>query len=157
VSVCACGSQLHYEACCGRFLELCDVPQTPETLMRSRYTAYSRGNMSYIKNTMKYTALQDFNETPVTNIIWVGLKIVNVSVVTGNQGFVEFIAHYIEDNHLQSLHEISRFHFDGKAWFYMDGEQRETKGLRIQRNMICPCGSKKKFKRCHGVPMTLAR
>ena len=62
MSLCPCGSQHLYDSCCGLYLDKKQKPQTPEQLMRSRYTAYSVANIDYIKNTMQGNPLIGFNE-----------------------------------------------------------------------------------------------
>jgi len=47
---CPCGSGLAYKECCGRY-HRGERPPTAEALMRSRYSAYAKGNVEYILNT----------------------------------------------------------------------------------------------------------
>lgn len=47
---CPCGSGLVYKECCGRY-HRGERPPTAEALMRSRYSAYAKGNVDYILNT----------------------------------------------------------------------------------------------------------
>ena len=54
---CPCGSGKPLSACCGPYLEGKEDPPTPEALMRSRYTAYTQGNLDYIEKTMKGNTL----------------------------------------------------------------------------------------------------
>lgn len=49
--LCPCCSQKEYEQCCQPFLNRLALASTPEQLMRSRYTAYSQVDYSYIKQT----------------------------------------------------------------------------------------------------------
>nr|WP_316226808.1 SEC-C metal-binding domain-containing protein [Bradyrhizobium sp. SZCCHNS3052] len=46
---CPCGSGLPYDRCCGPYLDGDDQPPTAEALMRSRYTAYTRGTFAMSK------------------------------------------------------------------------------------------------------------
>lgn len=157
MSHCPCGTQKTYEQCCGLLLEHKQTAQTPEQLMRSRYTAYSLAKIDYIKNTMAGKPLISFNEsearTWAKNVIWIGLEVIQSYVETPQKGFVEFIATFIDHNRLQTIHELSEFHKENDNWFYVDGINRQLSEKinkqKIGRNSPCPCGSNKKFKNCH--------
>lgn len=153
---CACGSSIDYLDCCGMYLSGKTRPKTPEALMRSRYTAYSRADIDYIKKTMQGKPLINFNEAEAkhwaASVQWMGLNVLNNprEVAEENIGFVEFIATYIDKGALKTIHEISQFRCIEGAWFYIDGEQQGgVKPQKISRNAPCPCGNKKKFKNCH--------
>jgi SEC-C motif-containing protein len=47
--LCPCQSEKSYKDCCKPFVDEQALPQTPEQLMRSRYTAYSQAHIAYIK------------------------------------------------------------------------------------------------------------
>ncbi len=154
---CPCGSEIDYSDCCGVYLSDEQIPASPEAMMRSRYTAYSLANIAYISNTMRGKPLIGFVEVVARSwaerVIWLGLKIIAVRIGTPDQGYVEFIARYLEGEQLKSICEISEFHrLDGK-WFYVDGlhpDSKKEKKQTVRRNSPCPCGSLKKFKNCHG-------
>ena len=155
--LCPCGSQNSYAHCCEPYIEGQEIPKTPEQLMRSRYTAYSLARIDYIKQTMKGKPLAQFNEVEAKKwaekVIWVGLKVINARMEQPKQGFVEFIATFMEHNQLKNIHELSEFHQEEERWFYVDGSNKEASNknhsLKIGRNSPCPCGSGKKFKNCH--------
>ncbi|QMT60627.1 MULTISPECIES: YchJ family protein [unclassified Legionella] len=157
MSLCPCGSQNKYELCCGLYLEKQQHPQTPEQLMRSRYTAYSMGKIDYIKKTMKGKALVGFNELQAEqwakSVTWVSLEVLNSNIPDPNIGYVEFAARYSEDNTIKIIHELSEFHKENDRWFYVSGVHKQglekTKKPKVARNAPCPCGSGKKFKNCH--------
>ena len=50
VKPCPCGGE-DLETCCGRFIHGAEQPQTPEQLMRSRYTAYALAEETYLRAT----------------------------------------------------------------------------------------------------------
>ena len=157
MSPCPCGSQNTYEHCCGLYLDKNQLPQTPEQLMRSRYTAYSLGKIDYIKNSMKGKALMGFNEQDAEewakSVTWIKLEVLKSSMTSDDIGFVEFVAHFSEQNQEKTIHELSEFHKENNRWFYTNGIQRtelnKISKLKISRNALCPCGSGKKFKNCH--------
>src|SRR5687768_14512038 len=95
---CPCGSEETFENCCGPLLSGKDLPESAEKLMRSRYTAYTRGDIDYIKKTMIPEARDDFDEAQTRKWAegskWKGLKIVDTKDggPGDTTGMVEFIA-----------------------------------------------------------------
>jgi SEC-C motif domain protein len=156
---CPCGSNKTYAECCGIFISGQMLPPTPETLMRSRYTAYTKADIAYIQNTMMAPANLDFDpeeaEAWANYVKWLGLQVLAASQ-DGDKGSVEFMAHFSHDNNKQVLHEISEFLRVGQKWFYVNGVGPDQKPLsrasrKLSRNDTCPCGSQKKFKKCCGI------
>lgn len=155
MNFCACGSQRDYKDCCGLFLSNQAQAPTPETLMRSRYTAYTQANIDYIKKTMRGPALLGFNEIEATNwarkVQWLGLKVLNsyLDSKDSKKGFVEFIATFKDGNNIDRIHELSEFQYLEGCWYYTTGELPQNRQKpKISRNAPCPCGSQKKFKNC---------
>lgn len=157
MSKCPCGSGKTYAKCCGLFIDNHKAPETPEQLMRSRYTAYTLAQTNYISKTMREKALVGFDEFQskqwAQKVIWIGLTVKQSTMETPDKGYVEFIAHWIEKNHFCTMHERSEFHRMNNQWFYVDGVNLMTSlkknQIKIGRNSPCPCGSGKKFKNCH--------
>ena len=147
---CPCGTQKEYATCCERFISGQQIANTPEELMRSRYTAYSTVNIAYIAQTMKGPASKNFNaqeaEIWAKKVHWQGLTVIRATAEK-NQGWVEFIAYYDEDGKPQQLHEISQFERVDGRWYYTQGT---TGQIKIGRNELCHCGSQKKYKKCCG-------
>ena len=144
--LCYCKSQKPFSKCCEPFLTHAKRAATPEELMRSRYSAYVLSNAAYIVA----TALGEQNSAEelelikeyAKNIEWLGLEIVHAK---GNQ--VEFKAYYRDGQGVGVQHEKSNFVQNEGMWLYKDGTIYNTK---IERNMPCPCGSGKKYKKCCG-------
>ena len=120
--------------------------------MRSRYTAYVRGEIDYLiathhsKQPLDRAAIERFSRESK----WQGLEILAVQHPAEDEGIVEFIARAEGFSH----HERSRFaKIDGR-WLYLDGDTPKPTPLRKSatpgRNDPCPCGSGKKYKKCHG-------
>lgn len=153
MNLCPCGRPENYQNCCALYIEQNTNAPNPETLMRSRYTAYYFKHMGYIQKTMRGKPLLNFDPQmpPPKSLRWIKLLIINSSISSQNshQGFVEFIAFYLENNQLKSLHERSEFQQIEGLWFYVDGEIKATTPKALSRNIACPCGSLKKFKNCH--------
>ncbi|MEQ1789644.1 MAG: YchJ family protein [Rickettsiales bacterium] len=155
---CPCGSGKSYDHCCNLYISGRQIPLTPEALMRSRYTAFTKANIDYIERTMKAPALNDFNQLDALAFAkdnqWIKLEVVRSSQQK-SQGIVEFIAHFTRDGEHHVLHEISEFHLDDGQWFYIDGttpgqQKPYVASEKIGRNDPCLCGSGKKHKKCCG-------
>ena len=120
---CPCESGLDYAACCGRFIDGGEKPETAEQLMRSRYTAYTLCNGDYLKRTWHPTrrpgmlGLDD-------KVRWLGLKVKRTEKggADDSEGIVEFVARYKIDGRGHRLHEISRFVKENGQWLYVDGK-----------------------------------
>ena len=70
------------------------------------------------------------------------------------EGVVEFIARYRTGGSAHAHHERSRFRRVDGRWYFVDGQMVKPTPVRaaptVGRNAPCPCGSGKKYKRCHG-------
>lgn len=154
---CPCGLSQSYEQCCGRFIESGMNPLTPEELMRSRYTAYTRANIDYIEKTMRAPANKDFDAKTAlmwaSQVQWLKLEVMHTRMASAKKGYVEFRAHFAEENKQHLIHELSEFHRVEGKWFYVNGrgvKEKPEQASSIGRNDACPCGSQKKFKKCCG-------
>jgi SEC-C motif domain protein len=132
--LCPCGTPGALEACCGRFIQGWEDPETADQLMRSRYTAYALGEIDYLIATHDPKRLPDRASIQAwaRRAKFTGLDVVDA--VDGGKddqtGVVEFIATFIEDGAEHQLHERSRFErIDGK-WFYVDGTTPKKKSKR---------------------------
>lgn len=159
MSLCVCGSGLEAAACCDQYLAGKAAP-TAEALMRSRYTAYVKGDMDYIERTDSAEALAEFNRADSERVAaqaeWLGLRVVRTEAggESDNEGKVEFVFSYREKGQVYSQHELSSFaRRDGK-WLYVDSivnpKQEPLRVDHIGRNDPCSCGSGKKYKKCCG-------
>lgn len=153
---CPCNSGIDYAGCCEPYLIGQAHPKTPEALMRSRYTAYTKSNMEYIQQTMSGNALLGFEKTAserwAKRVCWIKLVVMNSRTDTSNHGYVEFEAIFVEGTRLKSIHEMSEFIAKDGRWSYvgglhLPGSFDET---MVSRSMTCPCGGPRKFKHCHG-------
>ncbi len=149
---CFCNSLLSFSNCCGRFISHLNKPETPEQLMRSRYTAFNLGDINYLIKTLYPSKRQEDDAQIIQQTInetkWLGLKIID-SINNTNSGFVEFVAFFQDDlDGYAQLHERSNFIKVDDYWFYLDGEQLPP--IKLGRNETCFCSSSKKFKKCHG-------
>jgi SEC-C motif-containing protein len=154
---CPCQSALSFETCCGPILAGSPAP-TALALMRSRYTAYARGDVAHLARTLAPEHRAGFDAADVaagmreTN--WLGLEILDTvdGGINDSTGIVEFTARFRAQGLMRALHERSRFRRDGTdgGWVYVDGETDVQPAKKPGRNDPCPCGSGKKFKQCCG-------
>ena len=159
---CPCGKGESLESCCGPFLSHEKLPETAETLMRSRYTAYATGDVDYIIDTHDPDRRGEVDrkntELWSKHSEWIGLEIVSTDKGQPEDevGTVEFVARYKIKGVKVEHRERALFRKQGSRWLFVDGV--EVKGPpvrrtepRVGRNDPCPCGSGKKYKKCHGV------
>ena len=127
--------------------------------MRSRYSAYVVGDVDYLQKTSAGEALMRFDRADLKRSIqateWLGLEI--LETMDGREGddsgTVTFKAHFRENGKAGTLSERSEFRRIGCAWHYFRGDVDISAGRPVTsagRNDPCPCGSGKKFKKCHG-------
>ncbi len=156
---CPCGSGADFDRCCGPIIAGAPAP-SPEALMRSRFTAFTRGDIDHIENTHAKEIREDFNrstaESTAMSVKWVGLEILDAPecAPTDETGVVEFAARFKQDGELLVHHERSTFRREDGRWVYVDGDiNPKSKPRRVEkvgRNEPCPCGSGKKYKKCCG-------
>ena len=117
--------------------------------MRSRYSAYVLKNENYLLNSWHISTRPKNLDLENDNTIWKKLKIISAT-----ENSVFFVAYFslpmqVADNKgtdkILALSEESEF-IKEKHWFYLGGKKLKT--IELSKNMLCPCNSGKKFKRC---------
>jgi SEC-C motif-containing protein len=157
---CPCGRGETLEACCGPVLGGA-AAQTAEDLMRSRYTAYTLGNIDHVVAThdpaTRDTVDRAASEAWSKQSTWLGLDVLATEAggAADETGMVEFVAKFTLAGRVQQHHERSRFRKEDGHWYYVDGDVQKARPVerdapKVGRNEPCPCGSGKKFKKCHG-------
>ncbi|WP_298817422.1 YchJ family metal-binding protein [uncultured Roseibium sp.] len=124
--ICPCGSNSSYDACCGPFVDGNALPETAEALMRSRYSAYVKGNIAYLKTTYwpKYQA--EFDDVGTARWAaenhWTGLNVLKTEKgrKTDRDGTVLFEAKYLSAGKLNTHRELSRFRKKAGRWYYVE-------------------------------------
>jgi SEC-C motif-containing protein len=160
MTMCHCGSDKPFEACCGPIIAGNIPAPTAEALMRSRYSAYVVGDIDYLKASLAPAERHDFDPEQAKSWSkdskWLGLTI--HSVKGGGEadatGQVEFTASFEYQGAKQDHKERAEFQRIDGVWHYTDGRMRShdpiVRGPKTGRNDPCPCGSGKKFKKCCG-------
>jgi SEC-C motif-containing protein len=121
---CPCGNKTEYSDCCGQFHKGNDFPETAEKLMRSRYTAFAKGNINYLINThhpayFKPADIQAL-ETTFNDCRWLKLEIIKCEKggKEDTTGSVQFRADYEEDGKTYTMEEKSFFTRAAGKWVY---------------------------------------
>jgi SEC-C motif-containing protein len=157
---CPCGSGATFTDCCQPVIKGSKAADSPEVLMRARYSAHAVVDTDFLfesthpdhRQGYDHQATQDWSEKSE----WLGLEIID-SCKGGagdSTGEVEFIASYNDANGvLHKHHENALFKKQDGKWYFTDGELVKQKPLiveKIGRNDPCKCGSGLKYKKCCG-------
>jgi SEC-C motif domain protein len=119
---CFCGNQQPFKHCCGLIINGTNIAETPELLMRSRYSAYATNNAEYIYQTYssksrKEQSIQEIKSW-AEQTQWLKLTIKhsdNVNKIDANTDnskplpTVGFCALYIHNKSFFQMSETSRF------------------------------------------------
>ncbi|EGU38113.1 hypothetical protein VII00023_19294 [Vibrio ichthyoenteri ATCC 700023] len=167
MSHCPCGNPINYEQCCQPVHLDHHQAQTPEQLMRARYSAHVKGLVDFVVATYHPSCEAEAQREAIADSVnshWLSLEVLG-SEAGHNQeeGFVTFQAYFEQEEQEFCLEERSRFVRENDLWYYIDGEYAEQdeepqderlsqpiKSLKVGRNDPCICGSGKKFKKCCG-------
>ena len=160
MSLCPCGSNLEFEACCGPIIAGAPAP-TAEALMRSRYSAFVQRDYVHLERSLSAAQREDFDPADAKrwaeNSEWLGLTIHQTEKggKDDTEGMVHFTAKFRTEDKEHDHTEAAVFTREEGKWVYAG--QLQTKGQTIRRetpkvgrNDPCPCGSGKKFKKCCG-------
>jgi SEC-C motif domain protein len=116
-------------------------------------------DVDYLQKTSAGEALMRFDREDLRRSIaateWLGLEILGTTdgLEGDDVGTVTFRAAFRENGKVGTLSERSEFRRVGRAWHYFRGDVDVRAGRAAAspgRNDPCPCGSGKKFKKCHG-------
>ncbi len=128
---CPCSSGARYAACCGPYHARSREPETPEALMRSRFSAFALGLGEYLVDTL--AATHEDRERPRAAFVqslsrlrerqrFLKLTVLDAPPPpAGGDGEVLFHARIFADGDDVSFSERSRFVREGTAWRYADG------------------------------------
>ena len=128
---CSCGrtdarnQRLAFDRCCGP--HLAGVPAVdPQSLMRSRYTAFVLGDQAYLLATWHPSTRPrqiDFER----DAKWLGLEVRSHQRVDADHAEIEFVARYrtagaasAQRGQAVRLHQRSRFVREGGRWYYLN-------------------------------------
>jgi SEC-C motif domain protein len=156
---CPCGSGSDFAECCAAVITGTREAETAEQLMRARYSAFVTHAIDFIvssthSRTRKDVDLDFVREWSETST-WRGLQIIETKAVNENKAFVSFEAQFTQKGEDHSHRERSLFERDNGQWKFVTGDELKNPTVRYEapkpgRNDPCPCGSGKKYKKCHG-------
>ncbi len=122
---CPCGFDQAYDACCGAFHKGMASPPTAEMLMRSRYCAFVKREITYLKETTWPAYQKHFDEAGyrqrAENSIWLGLTIHHKDGGDENDthGTVTFTAKSMVNGTVNEQTEKSLFKKKNGKWYYV--------------------------------------
>jgi len=127
MQLCPCGAGQPYENCCGVFHRGDGFAKTAEQLMRSRYAAFCTEDVDYLVETHdKSTRSKNLKQElalSMGTVNWLRLEV--TQTIKGQpedtEGFVRFVAHYLENGRPGRMEELSRFIKRKSRWYYVDG------------------------------------
>ena len=159
---CPCGTDMTYDECCGPLHRGEQKARGAEELMLARYSAFVKGEVDFIIETSHPDRRQDLKREAIeewsNSSTWHGLEM--LEAIDGDpgddQGIVEFVARYTDaEGEDVAHHEKALFKFEKGQWWFVDGAPARQEpfirtDVKVGRNDPCPCGSRKKFKKCCG-------
>lgn len=145
--LCPCCSGASYQVCC-QPLHTGSVANSPEQLMRSRYSAFALANTDYLLQTSSEQLKKNLSQEELAQTCET-FEFISLQVISAQDAQVEFVANLLLGDELHPLHETSSFIKQGQEWKYDTGVLHHTETVKLGRNDKCPCGSNKKFKQCH--------
>lgn len=141
-----------------KFVSQSDYPKDAKSLLEARYQAFVDARLDFIleshhpdtRSQVDADAIRNWSE----NSRWLGLKIEEVTPHTDHT-HIRFTVRYERNHEIINHTEIAEFRMHEGRWYYYDSEfpNPETvrrQGAKIGRNDACPCGSGRKYKKCHG-------
>jgi SEC-C motif domain protein len=118
---CPCGRGSAFEVCCGRFLGTGVPAPDAESLMRSRYCAFVRGDAAHLLATWHASTRPASIEFDA-GVKWLGLDVKRHTRIDAARAEVEFVARSRLQGRGQRLHERSRFVCEDGHWLYVNGD-----------------------------------
>lgn len=101
--ICPCSSGSALSVCCEPYIAGKALPQTPEALMRSRYTAYTLHNADYIYNTTAPSERHHHNKKGI--LAWAqSCHWVKLEVLFAKDNTVVFKAYYLDASLRPQVH-----------------------------------------------------
>jgi SEC-C motif-containing protein len=126
---CPCG-RTDSKGCVRAYAECCAAAHSgehpapdAETLMRSRYSAFVRGDAPYLLATW-HASTRPASLELEAGAKWLGLEIKQHRTTGEHTAEVEFVARFRVGGRAVRQHERSRFVRENGLWYYVDGDVR---------------------------------
>lgn len=136
---CPCTSGVAYAECCAPYHRGEREAPTPEKLMRSRFSAFARGDAAYLWRTLhpehedrsrpEAEVVRQLREAART------YRYMRLAILGAEADQVLFLANVFEKGRDVSFVELSRFAHDGVGWRYLSGTARAAKELADPRRV----------------------
>lgn len=119
---CPCCSAVPFSDCCEPFLSGTILPDSPEALMRSRFSAYATVNVDYLLETTHPKTRSYYS--PLSIRQWAEEnKWLKLEVIETMANKVRFKAHFEDGKGIQHVHrEHSTFKLESGKWYFFDGD-----------------------------------
>ena len=156
---CPCGSGSSFAICCEPIINGTRESETAEELMRARYSAFVTGAMDFVvasthsrtRKDIDRSFIREWSETST----WRGLEILEIRNVNDDKAYISFEARFTQGGQDHTHRERSLFEREDGHWRFVSGDELKNPTVRYEapkpgRNEPCPCGSGKKYKKCHG-------
>jgi len=133
-------------------------PKSPQKLLEARYQAYQDGDVDYILESIHPKKRDQHQRDSVAawakSAKFLALNIESVQE-DGDQAWIDFSVQYEQDGNVTDHVEKAEFQRADDRWYYFDstypkGQTIRREAPKVGRNDPCPCGSGKKYKKCHG-------
>jgi SEC-C motif-containing protein len=156
---CPCGSGAAFTDCCEPVINGTRESETAEELMRARYSAFVTGAIDFIVSSTHSRTIKEVDRAFIRewseSSTWRGLNIIETKQVNENKAYVSFEAQFTQNGRDESHREKSLFEREDGHWRFVTGDELKNPTVRYEtprpgRNDPCPCGSGKKYKKCHG-------
>jgi len=121
---CPCGKDVTYKLCCGRIHLDQRKATCAEYLMRSRYSAFTKGMGNYLNETHHISTRNESEKSSIEkwakSVKWLRLEILNSTLgkTKDQEGTVEFKAYFKQGLFYKVIHENSKFIKTDDIWFY---------------------------------------
>ena len=157
---CPCGSARSYEQCCKDFHDGKQKAKTPESLLRSRFSAFFLENLDYVFDTSASKnqneglrqSLREVSKSTQWRSLHILERFPHTQDLIGQK--IRYVAFFEREGTPFQIHELSYFCVENEIIRYDRGDF--LKAHSLGRNEVCWCGSGNKLKRCHEItPPTL--
>ena len=110
---------LPFAQCCMPILQATQPAADAESLMRSRYTAYTLCDTHWLLQSWHPSTRPADIEAPEPGLQWLGLDVRRAVQTDADHGVVEFVARSKLGGRAHRLHEVSTFVREGGRWLYL--------------------------------------
>lgn len=127
---CPCFSGARYVACCKPYHVGDRSPETPEALMRSRFSAFALGLGTYLVDTLSAEHPERAHDPVMlarelssmkARQRFLALRVLHTALLSSDAGEVLFHARVFERGVDRSFAELSLFHREEGCWRYLSG------------------------------------